>query len=92
MSEDALARYIDQKMADGDKTPDPPDHETRELVGTIQLAQAALSGPKPSEEAEKQSRERIVNMIQNGPMAAQTQTNGLLAWWQRLTLWFRRHR
>ena len=92
MSEDSLAKYIDQRMANGETAPDPEDPETRELKGTIQLTQASLGGPKPSEDAERQSRERIVNMIQNGPLSIAPHTNGLTALWRRFTIFLRRRK
>lgn len=64
MSEDALANYIDARSTMGDGAPPPDDDETKELVGTVKLAEAAFATPMPSEEAERQSRERLVQQLE----------------------------
>ncbi len=63
MSEDALAKHIDDRLALGSSTPEPADPETRDLAGTVRFAQAALASPNPSEEAERESRERVVSQL-----------------------------
>lgn len=64
MSEDALADYVEARLEHGDKAPEPTDEEAKALVGTVKLAEAALGTPMPSEEAERQSRERLVSKLQ----------------------------
>jgi hypothetical protein len=64
MSEDALANYVDARSKQGDAAPEPSDESARELVGTVKLAEAALGTPAPSEEAERQSRERLVSQLE----------------------------
>jgi len=63
MSEDALADYVDARSKQGDNAPEPADEEAKGLVGTVKLAEAALGTPMPSEEAERQSRERLVSQL-----------------------------
>lgn len=63
MSEDALAKHIDERIALGDSAPPPADPETRDLSGTVQLAQAALGSSNPPEKAERESRERVVSQL-----------------------------
>jgi len=70
MSEDALANYVDARSVHGDAAPPPADEETQGLVGTIVLAEAGLGTPAPSEEAERQSRERLVTQMQEGALSA----------------------
>lgn len=90
MSEDALANYIDAREKDGSAATPPVDEETRGLVGTVMLAQAGLGTPPPSEEAERQSREMLVQQIQEGKVpdiANQGRDESLLdvvkRWWNR---------
>ncbi len=94
MSEDALADYIDARSAHGPDTPAPLDEETQGLVGTIMLAEAGLGTPPPSDEAERQSRERLVTQLREGALQARplretdTYRPTLLA---RIKQWLRRH-
>lgn len=69
MSEDALANYVDDRSRKGDAAPEPIDGETRALVGTVMLAEAALGAPSPSDEAERQSRERLVSQIEEARLS-----------------------
>jgi hypothetical protein len=64
MSEDALADYVEARSKQGDNAPEPVDEEAKALVGTVKLAESALGTPMPSEEAERQSRERLVSQLQ----------------------------
>jgi hypothetical protein len=64
MSEDALANYIDARSTQGDAAPEPEDEDAKALVGTVKLAEAAFGTPQPSEDAERQSRERVVSQLQ----------------------------
>ena len=68
MSEETLANYIDARKTDGDAATVPPDEETQGLVGTVMLAEAGLGTPAPSEEAERQSRERLVSQMEDGAL------------------------
>jgi hypothetical protein len=63
MSEDALAKHIDERIALGDSAPPPADPQTRDLSGTVRLAQAALTSSNPPEDVERESRERVVSQL-----------------------------
>jgi len=78
MSEDALAKHIDERLALGSSTPQPTDPETRDLVGTVRLAEAALGTPKPSEEAERESRERVVSQLRETARDQKAASPGIL--------------
>ena len=75
MSEDALAKYVEARSTQGDRAPEPADEEAKALVGTVKLAEAALGTPMPSEEAERQSRERLVSQLQETPTGGQGDDN-----------------
>jgi len=92
MSEDALANYIDARSTQGDAAPEPPDEETKALVGTVKLAEAGLGTPAPSEEAERQSRERLVSHLEETALAGrpirnETPESGLIA---KIKGWFKK--
>ncbi|MEO7716624.1 MAG: hypothetical protein ABIY70_10500 [Capsulimonas sp.] len=63
MSEEALAKHIDDRMAQGDLAPAPSDPETQALAGSVRLAQAALDSPEAPEHAERASRERVLSQM-----------------------------
>ncbi|MGO8671739.1 MAG: hypothetical protein ACLQVD_10290 [Capsulimonadaceae bacterium] len=78
MSEDALASYIDARSAVGNAAPDPADEETRALVGTVRLAEAALGAPSPSPEAERKSRDLLVAQLKEGTPARRIDEAGIV--------------
>lgn len=87
MSEDALARHIDERVALGDSAPEPTDGETRELAGTVRLVQSALGSPAPDESAERESCERVVSQLRETAAAQPPKSGGLI---DRITGLFKR--
>ena len=88
MSEDALAKHIDERVALRDSTPPPANPEVRELSGTVRLAQAVLESPTPPEQAERESRERVVSQLKaTGPLQPDDNGKGIAG---RLKSIFRR--
>ena len=76
MSEDALAKHIDERIALGDSAPPAADAETRELSGTVRLAQAALASSNPPEKAERESREKVVSQLRETAQAQPRSESG----------------
>jgi hypothetical protein len=89
MSEDALAKHIEERVALRDSAPPPTDPEVRELSGTVRLAQAVLESPAPPEQAERESRERVVSQLKaSGPLTNDGESKGFVG---RLKSIFRRN-
>ncbi|BDI28048.1 hypothetical protein CCAX7_000990 [Capsulimonas corticalis] len=70
MSEEALAKHIDDRMAQGDLAPAPSDPETQSLAGSVRLAQAALVTPEAPEHAERASRERVLSQMNGAGLSS----------------------
>ena len=88
MSDDALARHIDERMVLGDAATPPSDAEIRDLAGTVALAHAALMSPSPDADAERQSREQVVSRLKNSAEAEPRKPLGMRA---RIIRLFRKH-
>ena len=69
MSEEALAKHIDDRMAQGEFAAAPSDPETRALAGVVRLTQSALATPEAPEHAERASRERVLSQMSGDPAA-----------------------
>ena len=87
MSEETLAKHIDDRMAQGDLAPPPSDPEAQALSGVVRLTQSALATPEAPEHAERASRERVLSRMNGDGLASRAlhdETPAPRGFWEKL--------